>query len=123
VFKSSKFKFSSDILLTVITYTVKKQITYFKHHRIYTLPLQNVTVRKSWSKERANTSWADSKLYISMSDPQLLSALLTAMQFFLLGWFPSWLAAFLGRQPMALVSLPSLGLQGKVNFITSYSNV
>ena len=50
------------------------------------------------------------------SDLQLLSALLTAAHFFFFGWFHYLLAAFLGRYPMALTSLPSWSLHGNPGF-------
>jgi hypothetical protein len=63
-------------------------------------------------KARQETSWTNSKFYISMADvkavfrsPSPFSSLLTATNFFLLGRFYSLLAAFLGRYPTMLVSL------------------
>ena len=76
-------------------------------------------------KARSKASWANSKLYISMSkcssDLQLFSALLTATNFFLLGWFHSLLAAFFRRYSLAFQT--SWGLQGNFNFAASCSNV
>jgi hypothetical protein len=63
-------------------------------------------------KAREATSWADFKLCNSMYNddktvfifPTPLSSLLTATNFFILGWFYSLLAAFLSRYSMAPAS-------------------
>ena len=84
-----------------------------------------------WTKARWKTSWANTKVYISMSGIkalQLLPALLTARCFFLLNWFHFLLAAFLSRYPMTWASLISWGLQGNkgnpgFNSIASYNSL
>lgn len=103
---------------------MKKQITYLQLHKIY------ITIPKCPNEEtldQSKTKHQPSKLQTTspclMSDLQLLSYLLAATNYFLLGWFRSLLAAFLNRYPTALASGTSWGLQGSFNFIPSYSGV
>ena len=87
------------------------------------LSFQNVIVKKYWTKARPKISWQTPNSVSPLSNVQLLSALLTANRFFLLGQFYFVLVAFLSRYPMALASLTSWGPQGNLNITASCSNV
>jgi hypothetical protein len=78
-------------------------------------------VKKSWKKVKAKSSWAKSNFGMSKSNVQLLFTLLTATQFFLLGWFHSLLATFLGSYLTGLPSLTSWSIQG--NFTAFCYNI
>lgn len=81
---------------------------------------QNISERNYWTKARPKTSWSNSKLYVSMFNAKVVFRTLAPFilvdccwqiwhsavtNFILLSWFHSLLATFLGRYPMALISL------------------
>jgi hypothetical protein len=84
---------------------------------LYTLPFQNITVRKYWTKASSKTSWANSRLFLSMSNVKELFRSLTPFilldccchsaetSFILLGWFYSLLADFLSIYSIAMTTL------------------
>lgn len=125
VYKSLKFvsksKVSSEIhsgILTVIPLKkikTKKQITDFQHimvQNIYYNCIEGSIMKKYWTKVISNTSWANSKHCISMSDVKMLYRSPNPFQLNCNILLPLRLvpltAALLNRYPTTLASLASL---------------
>ena len=99
-YRSLKFKASSDVMKSLNCNPLYNQFLKNTLHTSnitgYTLPFQNIIMRKYWTKARPIPIWENSKFCISMSGVQLLLTFVDWHTVPSLSWFYSLLRAFLG---------------------------